>query len=71
MENKGVAPDVEVELDAKLVKEGHDPQLERAVAIAMQQMKEQPVPVPRRPAFPNYNHPGTVTTGASAAGVNR
>ena len=42
VENKGVKPDVEVEMDPKLVKEGHDPQLERAVAIALEQMKTQP-----------------------------
>jgi tricorn protease len=71
VENKGVAPDIEVELDPKLVQEGHDPQLERAVAVAMQQMKEQPVPVPRRPAYPNYNRPATVTTGAGAGAGNR
>src|SRR5437016_7158509 len=37
VENKGASPDVEVELDPKAMREGHDPQLERAVAIAMQQ----------------------------------
>jgi tricorn protease len=57
VENKGQAPDVEVELDPKAMKEGHDLQLERAVAIAMQQMKEKPVPVPKRPAYPNFNRP--------------
>ena len=57
VENHGVAPDVEVEMDPKLVHEGHDPQLERAVAIAMQQMDKNPVPVPHRPAFPNYQNP--------------
>lgn len=55
VENKGVAPDVEVDMDPKSVHDGHDPQLERAVAIAMQQMKEHPAPVPRRPPYPNYN----------------
>src|SRR5262249_45775620 len=33
VENHGVAPDVEVELDPKAMREGHDPQLEKAVAI--------------------------------------
>ena len=40
VENKGVTPDVEVELDPRAVREGHDPQLERAVAIAMEQLKK-------------------------------
>jgi tricorn protease len=57
VENHGVAPDVEVELDPKNVHDGRDPQLERAVSIAMQQMEKNPAPTPHRPAFPNYNGP--------------
>jgi len=57
VENHGVAPDVEVEMDPKAVHAGHDPQLERAVAIAMEQMQKNPVPQPHRPAFPNYQNP--------------
>ena len=59
VENKGVAPDIEVELDPKAMHEGHDPQLERAVAVAMEQLKQHPATEPRRPSFPNYNRPGT------------
>ena len=55
VENHGVAPDVEVEQDPKLVAQGHDPQLEAAVAIALQQLAETPpAPVPARPAYPVY-----------------
>ncbi len=57
VENHGTPPDVEVELDPKLVHEGHDPQLERAVAVALEQVKTHPVPVPHRPAFPNHQIP--------------
>jgi tricorn protease len=71
VENKGVAPDIEVEQDPKLVAEGHDPQLERAVAVAMQQMKEHPVPEPRRPTYPNYNRPTPASGATSAGGGNR
>ena len=53
-ENTGVAPDVEVELDAQAVASGRDPQLERAVAIAMEQLRKNPPPAPRRPAYPDY-----------------
>jgi tricorn protease len=56
VENRGVAPDVEVWQDPKLVREGHDPQLERGVAIAMQQLKASPPPVYERPPWRNY-HP--------------
>ncbi|HYL78019.1 MAG TPA: PDZ domain-containing protein, partial [Bryobacteraceae bacterium] len=71
VENHGVAPDIEVDMDPKSVHEGHDPQLERAVSIAMQQMEKNPVPVPHRPAFPNYQnpHPHTRPTTATDAGT--
>jgi tricorn protease len=65
VENKGVAPDIEVELDPKLVHEGHDPQLERAVAVALDELKEHPGSQPKRPAYPNYNRPAT---GGRASG---
>ncbi len=55
VENHGVEPTVEVELDPKLVREGHDPQLERAVAMVMDGLKKSPVPVTQRPAYPNYH----------------
>jgi tricorn protease len=56
-ENTGVPPDVEVELDPKSVAGGHDPQLERAVSIAMEQLKKNPPPEPHRPPYPDYQHP--------------
>jgi tricorn protease len=65
VENKGVAPDVELDMDPKSVAEGHDPQLERSVAIALQQLKEHPVPEPHRPDYPNYQRPRTATGGAA------
>lgn len=57
VENHGTPPDVEVDQDPKSVHEGHDPQLERAVAIALKEMESHPVPKPNRPAFPNYQNP--------------
>ena len=72
VENHGVAPDVEVELDPKSVHEGRDPQLERAVSIALQQMEKNPAPVPHRPPFPNYQNPNprpvreTTTSGGNS-----
>jgi tricorn protease len=55
VENHGVAPDVEVDMDPKLVRQGHDPQLEKAVAIAMEQLARNPIPKYSRPAYPNYH----------------
>ena len=43
VENTGVAPDVDVENWPKDVNAGHDPQLEKAVEIAMQQLRDHPV----------------------------
>jgi tricorn protease len=71
IENHGTAPDVEVELDPKLVHDGHDPQLERSVAIAMKEMEKNPVPVPKRPAFPNYQNPPTKPGTGTASGNGR
>jgi tricorn protease len=56
VENHGIPPDVEVWQDPKLIREGHDPQLERAVAIAMEQLKEHPLPHYPKPPYPDH-HP--------------
>ncbi len=56
VENHGVPPDFEVDMDPKLCAEGHDPQLERAVAVAMEELKKNPPPQPHKPPYPNYNH---------------
>jgi tricorn protease len=53
-ENVGIAPDVEVEQDPKAIREGHDPQLEKAVELLMQELKRSPPPQHQRPAFPKY-----------------
>lgn len=49
-ENMGVPPDIEVEMDARSVADGRDPQLERAVQEVLGMLREQP-PV-KAPAFP-------------------
>ncbi len=55
VENHGIAPDVEVDLDPKLAREGHDAQLEKAVAVAIELLKKNPPPTYKRPAYPNYH----------------
>jgi tricorn protease len=54
VENYGVAPDVEVELDPQSWRGGRDPQLEKAVALVLEALKENPPVKPPRPAYPNY-----------------
>ncbi|HEY2393706.1 MAG TPA: PDZ domain-containing protein [Candidatus Angelobacter sp.] len=55
VENHGVAPDYEVEITPKEWMSGHDPQLEKAVALVMDELKKNPLPAAKRPAFPNYH----------------
>jgi tricorn protease len=56
VENKGVAPDIEVEMDPRTVKEGKDPQLEKAIAVAMEALQKQGgAPKAGSPSFPVYN----------------
>ena len=55
VENHGVAPDVEVDLDPAAFRQGHDAQLEKAIEVVMQQLKEHPLPEIKRPPYPNYH----------------
>ncbi|HTV63376.1 MAG TPA: PDZ domain-containing protein [Verrucomicrobiae bacterium] len=55
VENHGIPPDYEVEMDPQLVREGHDPQLEKAVSVVLQLLKENPPPVYPRPPYPDYH----------------
>lgn len=55
VENHGVEPDVAVEQDPKAVSEGHDPQLETAVAIALRELAAHPPLQPARPRYPDYS----------------
>jgi tricorn protease len=58
VEGHGIPPDVMVEELPKDVAAGHDAQLERAVAIVLQQLKEHPAPVSPIPPYPDF-HKGT------------
>ena len=55
VENHGVAPDYDVELDPAAYRDGHDAQLDKAIEVVMQQLKEHPLPEFKRPAYPNYH----------------
>jgi tricorn protease len=72
IENHGVDPDYDVELTPKEWASGRDPQLEKAVILVMDALKKNPLPVAKRPAFPNYHHhpseEGMPAAGTSAAG---
>jgi len=61
VENYGTTPDIEVELDPQAWRAGHDPQLEKAVSVVLEELRKNPLPKPRKPAYPNY-HNGRSTT---------
>jgi len=65
VENHGVDPDVEVELDPKAVREGHDPQLERSVELLLRELKEHPIPAHKKPPYPIYRNGVNVASGAT------
>jgi tricorn protease len=54
VENQGIKPDIEVENDPASVAAGHDAQLERAVQVTLEALKEHPVMIPAHPPYPNY-----------------
>jgi tricorn protease len=55
VENHGIPPDVEVDLEPAAWRQGHDAQLEKAIEVVMQQLKEHPLPEIKKPQYPNYH----------------
>ena len=53
VENVGVAPDVEVEQWPAEVIKGRDPQLEKAIEVALKELEKNPPAEPKRPPYPN------------------
>jgi len=62
VENVGVAPDVEVELDPAAWRQGRDAQLEKAVEIVLEDLKKNPRKEYKQPPFPNYHNGRMATT---------
>jgi tricorn protease len=52
-----------VELDPELVRNGNDPQLERAIKIVMTELESHAVPKPKRPPYPDYHKKKMTTSG--------
>jgi len=52
IENEGVAPDIEVEQWPKEVMQGRDPQLEKAIEVILDELKNNPPSYPERPPYP-------------------
>ncbi|MCX6244277.1 MAG: PDZ domain-containing protein [Bacteroidetes bacterium] len=52
IENEGIAPDIEVEQMPAEVAAGKDPQLDKAIQVVLEELKNNPVSKPSRPAYP-------------------
>jgi len=52
VENEGVSPDIEVELDPAEMARGHDAQLAKAIEILLAKIEAEPRPAPTNPPFP-------------------
>jgi tricorn protease len=65
VENVGVVPDFDVEITPADVIAGRDPQLQKAVEVALAQIPRNPLFIPKRPAFPV--HPGEQSKAPSVA----
>jgi tricorn protease len=55
VENRGVPPDIDVDLEPQAYRAGRDTQLEKGIEVVMQQLKDHPLPTYPRPQFPNYH----------------
>jgi tricorn protease len=55
VENVGVGPDIEVDLDPALWRQGHDPQLETAVEWLLAELEKTPQVTHELPEFPDYH----------------
>ena len=56
IENEGVAPDIEVDLEPKAWREGKDTQLDRAIAEVMAGLRQNPPTTVPRPVYPRYSN---------------
>jgi tricorn protease len=50
-----VAPDYEVDLEPALFRQGHDAQLDKAIEVVLEQLKQHPLPQYPHPPYPNYH----------------
>jgi tricorn protease len=58
IEGHGVDPDVEVVADPALMQDGHDPQLETAVRMMLEELERNPPAKPERPPYPDRSGMG-------------
>jgi tricorn protease len=71
IENIGVAPDIEVEMDPAAWRRGRDPQLEKAVEVVMAELKKNPPQKVKRPPYPNHHNGNGNTPRPTPPGTQR
>jgi tricorn protease len=54
VENHGITPDYDVELDPAQWRQGHDAQLDKAIEVILDLMEKNPPKEYPRPPYPNY-----------------
>ncbi len=52
VENRGVTPDIEVELDPAEMARGHDAQLQKGIEVILERIETDPPIAPTHPPFP-------------------
>jgi tricorn protease len=55
VENRGIQPDITVEMTPKECQNGNDPQLERTIQEIVKELDADPLPTYKRPPFPDYH----------------
>ena len=68
IENRGVAPDIEIDLDPKAWREGRDVQLEKAVNYLLEELKKNPPKEYKRPPYPDYHKANPIAPAGSGNG---
>jgi tricorn protease len=53
VENEGVSPDIEVELDPAEMQRGHDAQLAKGIELLLRKLEEEPLRPVTHPPFPS------------------
>jgi len=68
VENYGTDPDIEVEISPKDYAEGKDPQLDKAISVVLNQLKKNPVKIPKFDKKPKLNLPlFTISTNGNGS----
>ena len=63
VENHGIAPDYEVDFEPQAWRSGHDTQLDKAIAVVLEELAAHPPIQPVKPPYPNYHQHDSLGAG--------